>query len=117
MGKSVIAAMDDILFSSRIDSTAKFNKVNVDFVKSRDDLFEKARMNNASLILLDLDFKEFGPMRTISQLKKDAVLRNATVIGYLEEHNTETKAEAVGAGVDAVMLKEELDGKLSKILS
>ena len=116
MVKSIVAVMEDMPFSAKIDSTAKFNKIETAFVKSKIDLFEKTRLNSADLILIDLDFTSIGPRGIIAELKKDTLLQKVKVIGYFAQHDLDKKAEAIGAGIDHIMLKSELTEQLSVIL-
>ena len=116
MVKSIVAVMDDMIFSAKIDSTAKFNKIETAFVKNKLDLFEKARLNSADLILIDLDFSSIAPIKIISELKQDSLLKAVRIIGYFSEPNVEIKAEAIGAGIDQIMLKSDLTEQLAVIL-
>lgn len=116
MTRSVVAVLDDMPFSAKIDSTAKFNKVETAFVKNKADLFEKARLNSADLILIDLDYTKIGPRTIITELKKDTLLQKVRVIGYLSEPDLDKKSEAIGAGIDQIMLKSELSEQLAVFL-
>jgi CheY-like chemotaxis protein len=113
--KKILAAVDDLLFTVKINDAAKRAGLNVDFVKSDKDVLEKAQ-DRPAVIILDLNCQAVNPLELISTLKGDSDLKNISLIAYLSHVQGELKRQAHDAGCDIVMARSAFSQNLAQIL-
>ena len=70
----ILAAVDDLLFTSKICAAAKQRGVDVVFARSPEDVLEQARALRPALAIFDLNSQRLQPLSTIAGLKADASL-------------------------------------------
>jgi CheY-like chemotaxis protein len=116
MSRSVIAAVDDIFFASKIRAVAESLGVRVRFARSTQEALEAARTQTPSLILADLHAEKCDPFMLAEQLKADETLRAVPLIGFFSHVQTELKLRAERAGYDSVMPRSMFSKKLPEIL-
>jgi len=113
--KKVLAAVGDLMFTVKIHEAAKRVGMKVEFVKSEEDLLEKAK-EQPSLIILDLNFQAVNPLKVIPKLKKQDELKRTSLIGYLSHVQADLKRKAQAAGCDIVMTRSAFSQNLPQIL-
>jgi DNA-binding NarL/FixJ family response regulator len=113
----VLAAVDDLLFSSKIRATAKQAGVEVTFARSPDEILQQARTSRPSLVIFDLNSGKTDPVATIEALKGDPELAAIRAIGFASHVHTELIAAARRAGADQVMPRSAFAGNLAEILT
>ncbi len=113
--KKVLAVVDDLFFTVKINDAAKRLGMEIEFLKSGQDLLEKARQN-ASLIILDLNANSVAPLEVITSLKADPELRRIRLISYLSHVQGELKQKAHEAGCDMVMARSAFSQNLVQLL-
>ena len=64
MKRTVIAAVDDMVFASKIRATAEHLNVDVRFVRSVDSLLNAVREGETALIVVDLHSQKIGSHRS-----------------------------------------------------
>jgi CheY-like chemotaxis protein len=112
----VLAAVDDLLFSSKIRATAKQAGVDVTFARSPQEILDQARTQKPSLILFDLNSGKTDPVATIATLKGDPTLRASRILGFASHVHTELIASARNAGADQVLPRSAFAANLAEIL-
>ncbi|HLC21151.1 MAG TPA: hypothetical protein VJM10_03475, partial [Candidatus Methylomirabilis sp.] len=83
MSKSVLVAVDDLFFSSKITETAKHLGIPLLFARSQDEVIARALTEKPVLLIVDLNSTRCQPIETILQIKEDADLRHISVVGFL----------------------------------
>ena len=91
--KSVIAVLDDLMFTVKINEAAKKAGVAVQFLKSEKDVLDKAREHPA-LVILDLNFAGVDPFSLVEKLKADGDKRHEVVASATSDACTTTTTEA-----------------------
>ncbi len=115
LGKTVLAAVNDLMFQVKISGAAKHAGVNLKYVTTEKDLFEKAAAGPA-LIIFDLTFEIVRPVESIRKLKGTAALKHISLLGYLPHVQTDLQKLAQEAGCDTVMPRSAFSLNLSQIL-
>jgi len=113
--KKILAVLEDLFFTVKINESAKRAGLPVKFVKSETDVLENARTHPA-LIILDLNFQGVDPLKLISRLKSDADTKGISLIGYLSHVQGELKMQAQEAGCDMVLARSAFSQNLPQIL-
>lgn len=116
MNRRVIAAVSDMLFASKIRGTAEHLNVSVDFARTEVGLFDSAKTDVPSLILLDLHDTRLDPFALAARLKADEQLRDVPLVGFFSHVETELQRRAVEAGVDHVLPRSVFTRRLAEIL-
>jgi len=114
--KKILAVVDDLLFTVKINDAAKRVGVDVEFLKSERDVLEKAKSDKPLLIILDLNNNSVEPLHLISQLKEHEDLKKISLIGYLSHVQGELKQKAHEAGANIVMARSAFSQNLQQIL-
>ena len=114
--KKILAVVDDLLFTVKINDAAKRAGLNVEFVKSEQDVLEKVTEERPLLIILDLNNTSVEPLRLIAKLKGDGDLKQISLIGYLSHVQGELKQKAQEAGANIVMARSAFSQNLPQIL-
>jgi DNA-binding NarL/FixJ family response regulator len=112
----VLAAVDDLLFSSKIRATAKQIGVDVLFARSPDEILQQARAIKPSLAIFDLNSGKTDPVATIAALKADPEVASIRTIGFASHVHVDLIAAAREAGADEVMPRSAFAGRLADIL-
>jgi CheY-like chemotaxis protein len=113
---TVLAVVNDLFFSAKINEAAKRAGVTLQYVTTEKDLLEKAKAN-PSLIIFDLNFDAVQPLQLIKKLKQDAGLKDISLLGYLSHVQTDLQREAQETGCDTVMPRSAFSMNLPQILS
>lgn len=113
--KKVLAVVDDLLFTVKISDAAKRAGLDAQFVKSEQDLLDKA-VEKPLLIILDLNATSVQPLNLISKLKSNGDLKNVSVIAFLSHVQGELKQKAQEAGANMVMTRSAFSQNLQQIL-
>jgi CheY-like chemotaxis protein len=116
MNRRVIAAVSDMLFASKIRGTAEHLNVSVDFARTEEGLFDYAKAETPSLILLDLHDTRLDPFALAARLKADERLRAVPLVAFFSHVETELQRRAVEAGVDHVLPRSVFTRRLAEIL-
>jgi len=114
--KKILAVLEDLLFTVKINDAAKRAGLEVEFVKSERDVIEKAAQEKPLLIILDLNFSAVQPLDLISKVKSNSETKQISVIGYLSHVQGELKQQAQEAGANIVMARSAFSQNLQQIL-
>lgn len=114
--KKILAAVEDLLFTVKINDAAKRAGLEVEFVKSERDALDKATHEKPLLMILDLNFNGVQPLKLISKLKGNTETKPISIIGYLSHVQGELKQQAQEAGANIVMARSAFSQNLQQIL-
>lgn len=114
---TVIAAVSDFFFASKLKEAAKAGSIDLVFTTSLEDTVEKAAASKAKIILLDLNGDDYSRLDAVRALKADPRTRSATTVGYLSHVMTELKREAEAAGCDRILARSAFVKLLPSLLS
>ena len=113
--KRILAVLEDLFFTVKINESAKQAGVGISFLKSEVDVLEQAKLH-PSLIIMDLGFQGVDMLKLIRTLKADEQTRKINLIGYLSHIQGELKVQAQEAGCDMVMARSAFSQNLPQIM-
>jgi CheY-like chemotaxis protein len=112
----VLAVVEDLFFTVKINESAKRAGLPIAFVKSQRDALDHAA-EHPSLIILDLNFASIDPMDLIRKLKADAALSKIQLVGYVSHVQGDLKQAAQEAGCDMVLARSAFSQNLLQLLT
>ena len=112
----ILAAVDDMLFRSKIRTTAKLVGVDVVFARTPEEIVRQARTLEPSLVIFDLNSSTVQPIDTVTAFKADAGLAAMRTLGFVSHVQTELIQSARAAGIDEVMARSAFATGLADIL-
>jgi CheY-like chemotaxis protein len=115
--RRVVAAVEDLLFKSKISETASTLGVEAVFPRSPKKLVDEAQGSPPDLIVLDLNSMRFEPLKLLKKIKSDETLRSVPVIGFLSHVQKDLAIAARESGCDRVMARSAFTKDLPEILS
>jgi CheY-like chemotaxis protein len=113
----ILAALDDLMFTSRIRAAARGVGADVRFARTADEAVSLARREKPRLVLLDLNARGLDPMSTLAQLKADPELAAVRVVGFVSHVQKDAIAAARAAGIDEVMARSAFTARLASLLA
>jgi len=117
LARTVVAAVEDLLFRSKISETATQLGVEARFPRSPKKLLNEAQATPPDLLVLDLNSARFDPLTLLKQLKSDEALKGVPVVGFLSHVQKDLAVAARESGCDRVMARSAFTKDLPKILS
>src|ERR671913_2410092 len=99
----IFVAVDDLMFSSRISTTAKAVGARIKFTRSVESVLAAAREATPRLIILDLNSSRAQPLAIVAALKADPALAGVETVGFVSHVDTATIEAARTAGVGRVL--------------
>jgi PleD family two-component response regulator len=113
----VLALVDDLMFRSKIKSTATHAGIDVKFAGSRDGALAVMRAEPPALVIFDLNYARADPLGTLAAMKQDAALASIPTIGYVSHVDVATIDAARAAGVDDVLARSAFAMNLAELLT
>jgi chemosensory pili system protein ChpA (sensor histidine kinase/response regulator) len=113
----ILAILDDLLFTSKIRSTAKQIGAALLVAKSRDAALAEMRANRPSLVIFDLNNPRTDPLGIVASMKGDPALADIQTVGFVSHVQTDLIDAARKAGVDHVMARSMFAERLPQILA
>lgn len=117
VARRVVAAVEDLLFRSKISETANQLGVEALFPRSPKKLIAEVQTSPPDLLVLDLNSTRFEPLVLLGQLKSDETSRDVPVVGFLSHVQKDLALAARESGCDRVMARSAFTRDLPKILS
>jgi CheY-like chemotaxis protein len=115
--QKVVAAVDDLLFRSKISETAESPGVTAIFPRNPKKLVEQAAQSPPDLIILDLNSMRFEPLVLLERLKSDEATKDVPVVGFLSHVQKDLAVAAREFGCDRVMARSAFTRDLPKIMA
>ena len=113
----ILAVLDDLMFTSKIKTTAAQLGVTVAFARSADAALAEMRKAPPSLVILDLNNPRTNPLAIVAGMKADAALSSVRTVGYASHVQVDVIDAARQAGVDDVLARSAFTQQLPEILS
>ena len=112
----IIAVLDDLMFTSKIKTTAGQLGVAVTFARSADAALSEMRKAAPSLVILDLNNARTNPLGIVASMRQDPALASVPTIGYASHVQVDVINAARQAGVGEVMARSAFTQQLADIL-
>src|ERR1700758_5632484 len=114
--KRIVAVLNDLMFTVKIQEAAKQAGLETVFVKSQQHALDQAKEKPA-VIILDLNYAEAAPLETIEKLKSDEESSQVFLLGYVSHVQADLKQAAQERGCDTVIARSAFSQSLPRILS
>ena len=117
LARRVVAAVEDLLFRSKISETARTLGVEALFPRSPKKLMTEVQSSPPDLLVLDLNSARFEPLQLLQDLKSDDTSKGVPVVGFLSHVQKDLAVAAREFGCDRVMARSAFTRDLPDILS
>ncbi len=114
MSKNVLAVIEDLFFTVKINETAKQAGLTAQFVRSEIDAIERAKLQ-PSVIVIDLNCGAIDPIRLIGELKASPQTKGIALLGFVSHVQADLKQKAQQAGCDMVMARSAFSQNMPQI--
>lgn len=105
MPRTVVAAVEDLLFKSKILETANTLDVETKFPRSPEKLLAALRESPPDLLVLDLNSARFGVLDLLQTVKSDPATSGILTVGFLSHVQKDLAVAAREAGCDRIMAR------------
>jgi PleD family two-component response regulator len=112
----ILAVLDDLMFTSKIRTTASQLGVTVTFARSAEGALAEMRKTAPALVILDLNNPRTQPLAIVGAMKADASLASIPTLGYASHVQTDVIEAARAAGVQDVLARSAFTQQLPSIL-
>jgi len=113
--KTIVAALSDLMFTVKIQEAAKRAGLLVKFVKTDQDVLDRAKDDKPKLIILDLNCGSIDALGLVKSLKSDPDLKKIYIISFLSHVQGELKQSAHDAGCDMVLARSAFSQSIVQI--
>src|SRR5918997_493108 len=117
LARRVVAAVEDLLFRSKISETASTLGVEALFPRGPKKLMSEIRSCPPDLLVLDLNSARFEPLKLLQDLKTGDATRDVPVVGFLSHVQKDLALAARERGCDRIMARSAFVKDLPEILS
>ena len=117
MARTVLAAVEDLLFRSKISETASRLGMEAAFPRNPRRLLEALRESPPDLLVLDLNSDRFEPLRVLRDVRSDKATRDVPTVGFLSHVQKALAVAAREAGCDRVVARSAFTKDLPRILA
>lgn len=112
----ILAAVDDLMFASKIRAAAGPIGAVVVFARSPEDLLARARADRPSLVIFDLNSTRLRPLETLGELRRDTSLAGVPTLGFVSHVQTDLIRAAREAGIGDVLARSAFSKNVGEIL-
>ena len=113
----ILAVLDDLMFTSKIKTTASQLGVMVTFARSADAALTEMRRSAPTLVILDLNNPRTNPLGIVASMKQDPELASIPTVGYASHVQTDVIDAARRAGVGDVMARSAFTQQLPALMN
>ena len=113
----MMAAVEDLLFRSKIDETATQLGIEASFPRNPKKLTAAMQESPPDLLILDLNSARFEPLGLLQNIKSEEGTKNVKTVGFLSHVQKDLAVAAKEAGCDRVMARSAFTKDLPKILA
>jgi CheY-like chemotaxis protein len=113
----ILAVLDDLMFTSKIKTTASGLGATIVFARSPAAALEAMRKSAPALVIFDLNNPRTDPLGTVRSMKADAALRAIPTVGFVSHVQTDLIEAARQAGVEQVMARSLFAERLPDLLA
>lgn len=115
--RRVLAAVEDLLFKSKISETASQLGIEASFPRNPRRLLEALREAPPDLLVLDLNSGRFEPLALLGSVRSEEAMRDLPTVGFLSHVQKDLAVAAREAGCDRVIARSAFTRDLPKILA
>jgi CheY-like chemotaxis protein len=115
--RRVLAAVEDILFRSKISETASSLGIEATFPRNPRRLLEAMHGSPPDLLVLDLNSARFEPLALLQSIKSDDASRDVRTVGFLSHVQKDLAVAAREAGCDRVLARSAFTKELPQLLA
>jgi CheY-like chemotaxis protein len=115
--EQVLALLDNLFFSARINDAVITAKGETTFARKPEQALDLARTLKPKLVIIDLDADACSPIELINKIKSDPKLRAIKTFGFVSHVNSQRQAEARDAGCDRVMARSVFFSDLKELVN
>jgi PleD family two-component response regulator len=115
--RKVLAAVEDLLFRSKISETASTLGIEASFPRNPRKLLEALSESPPDLLVLDLNSARFEPLTILRTVKSDEKTENVTTVGFLSHVQKDLAIAAREAGCDRIVARSAFTKDLPRILA
>jgi PleD family two-component response regulator len=115
--RRVLAAVEDLLFRSKISETALNLGIEAAFPRNPKRLLEALRESPPDLLVLDLNSARFEPLTLLKDVRSDEATRDVPTVGFLSHVQKDLAVAAREAGCDRVIARSAFTKDLPRILA
>ena len=112
----ILAVLDDLMFSSKIKTTANQLGVPIVFARSPDGALAEMRKAAPTLVILDLNNARTDPLGIVAAMRGDPALAGIPTLGYASHVHVDVINAARQAGVGEVLPRSAFAAQLADIL-
>jgi len=112
VARKVLAAVEDLLFRSKISETASTLGIEASFPRNPGRLLEALRESPPDLLILDLNSARFEPLALLQTIRSDV-----STVGFLSHVQKDLAVAAREAGCDRVVARSAFTRDLPQILA
>src|SRR5919202_1921994 len=117
MARRVLAAVEDLLFRSKISETAEALGIEAGSPRGPRKLLETLRESPPDLLILDLNSTRFEPLELLRTVKSDETTQRVPTVGFLSHAQGDLAVAARDAGCERVMARSAFVESLPRVLS
>ena len=117
MTRRVLAAVEDLLFKSKVSETASTLGIEASFPRNPKRLLEALRESPPDLLVLDLNSARFEPLALLKSVKSDEATRDVPTVGFLSHVQKDLAVAAREAGCDRIVARSAFTRDLPQILA
>ena len=117
MTRRVLAAVEDLLFRSKISETASSLGIEAAFPRNPRRLLEALRESPPDLLVVDLNSARFEPLTLLRSVRSDEATVNVPTVGFLSHVQKDLAVAAREAGCDRVVARSAFTKDLPRILA
>ena len=117
MTRTVLAAVEDLLFRSKISETASSLGIEAAFPRNPRRLLEALRESPPDLLVVDLNSARFEPLTLLRSVRSDEATVNVPTVGFLSHVQKDLAVAAREAGCDRVVARSAFTKDLPRILA
>jgi PleD family two-component response regulator len=117
VSRKVLAAVEDLLFRSKISETASTLGIEASFPRNPRKLLEALRESTPDLLILDLNSARFEPLTILRTVKSDEKVEDVSTVGFLSHVQKDLAVAAREAGCDRVVARSAFTRDLPRILA
>ena len=114
MDQTIAALVPDLIFATKIASTARSLGVQVANIRTLDQLTERLSSNHDALVLIDLEAADLDPIHAIELCKQSE--HQPRTIAFGSHVRTDLIGAARRAGADEVLARSGFVGRLPSLL-
>ena len=115
--RRILAAVEDLLFRSKISETASSLGIEAAFPRNPRRLLEAMRESPTDLLVVDLNSARFEPLTLLKSVSSDEATRDVPTVGFLSHVQKDLAVAAREAGCDRVIARSAFTKDLPRILA